>query len=177
MWPYFTVPLEGHIRQVWLYINSKGSLQGSSSGIHQCRYTIWLSPRWLYILKTGAILVLIVHTYRSCAILTTKVVSSRTVRSWRGVLDTTSCDKVCQWLAADRWFSPGTPVSSINKTDRHDITELFLKVALNTTTLSLTSQIKPRTVSLKYRLVRVIFKKSGKFLECTKCSMIIIFLS
>jgi hypothetical protein len=25
--------------------------------------------------------------------------------------------------AAGRWFSPGTPVSSTNKTDRHDITE------------------------------------------------------
>jgi hypothetical protein len=29
------------------------------------------------------------------------------------------------------WFSPGTPVSSTNKTDRHDITEILLKVALN----------------------------------------------
>jgi predicted O-linked N-acetylglucosamine transferase (SPINDLY family) len=29
-----------------------------------------------------------------------------------------------------RWFSPGPPVSSINKTDRHDITEILLKVAL-----------------------------------------------
>ena len=27
---------------------------------------------------------------------------------------------------------PGTPVSSINKTDRHDIAEILLKVALNT---------------------------------------------
>ena len=26
-------------------------------------------------------------------------------RSWRGVLDTTLCDKVCQWLATGRWFS------------------------------------------------------------------------
>ena len=31
-----------------------------------------------------------------------------------------------------RWFSPGTPVSSSNKTDRHDITQILLKVALNT---------------------------------------------
>ena len=52
--------------------------------------------------------------------------------SWRGVLDTTLCEKVCQRLATDRWFSPGTPVSSPNKTDRHDITEILLKVALNT---------------------------------------------
>jgi hypothetical protein len=30
-------------------------------------------------------------------------------------------------------FYPGTPVSYTNKTDRHDITELLLQVALNTT--------------------------------------------
>jgi hypothetical protein len=44
--------------------------------------------------------------------------------SWRGILDTTLYDNVCQWLATGRWFSPGTPVSSTNKTDRHDITEI-----------------------------------------------------
>ena len=43
-------------------------------------------------------------------------------------------DKVCQWLAAGWWFSPGIPVSSTNKTDRYDITENLLKVALNTIT-------------------------------------------
>ena len=42
---------------------------------------------------------------------------------------TTLRDKVCQWLAAGRWFFSG---SSINKTNRHDITEILLKVALNT---------------------------------------------
>jgi hypothetical protein len=31
-----------------------------------------------------------------------------------------------------QWFSPDPPVSSTNKTDRHDITEILLKVALNT---------------------------------------------
>jgi hypothetical protein len=29
------------------------------------------------------------------------------------------------------WFSPGHAVSSTNKTDRHDIAEILLKVALN----------------------------------------------
>ena len=46
-------------------------------------------------------------------------------RLWRGVVDTTLCDKVCQCLVASRWFSPGTTVSPTNKTDRHDITEWF----------------------------------------------------
>ena len=49
-----------------------------------------------------------------------------------GVLNTILFDKVCQWLAAGWWFSPGTPVSSTNKIDCHDITEILLKVALNT---------------------------------------------
>jgi hypothetical protein len=31
-----------------------------------------------------------------------------------------------------RWFSPGIPVSSTNKIERHNITEILLKVALNT---------------------------------------------
>jgi hypothetical protein len=53
-------------------------------------------------------------------------------RSWRDVLDTTLCDQVCQLLATGRWFTLGTLVSSANKTGSHDITEIFLKVALNT---------------------------------------------
>ena len=52
----------------------------------------------------------------------------------RSMLDTTLCDKTCQWLATGRWFSPCTPVSSTNKTDRRDITEILLQVALNTIT-------------------------------------------
>ena len=48
--------------------------------------------------------------------------------SWRGVLDTTLCDKVCQWLATGRWFSPGTPVFSTNKTDCQEITDILLNV-------------------------------------------------
>jgi hypothetical protein len=45
----------------------------------------------------------------------------------RGVPNTTLCYKVCQWLATGRWFSLGTPVSSTNKTDHHDITEILWK--------------------------------------------------
>jgi hypothetical protein len=54
-------------------------------------------------------------------------------RVLRGVLDTTLCDKVCQELAAGRWFSP---VFFTNKSDRHNITEILLKVALNIITLT-----------------------------------------
>ena len=34
-------------------------------------------------------------------------------------------------LAWNQWFFQGPPFSSTNKTDRHDITEILLKVALN----------------------------------------------
>ena len=37
-----------------------------------------------------------------------------------------------QWLAAGRWFSPGIPVSSTNKTDRHYIAEILLKAVFST---------------------------------------------
>jgi hypothetical protein len=53
--------------------------------------------------------------------------------------NTTLGDKICQWFAADWWFSP---VSSTNKTDRHDKTEILLKVALNT--------ISPKTTKREY---------------------------
>ena len=45
-------------------------------------------------------------------------------------------DKVYQLLAQGRWFSPGTPDSSTNKTGRLDIAKIFLKVALNTINLN-----------------------------------------
>jgi hypothetical protein len=54
-------------------------------------------------------------------------------RSWQGVLDATLCDKVCQWLATGQ---SSTQVSSTNKTDRSDITEILLKIALNTIKLN-----------------------------------------
>ena len=55
-------------------------------------------------------------------------------RSFRGVLETTLCDQVCQWFATGRWYSPNTPVSSTNKTDRHNIADMLLNVVLNTIT-------------------------------------------
>ena len=63
-----------------------------------------------------------------------------------GVLDTTLCDKVCQWLEAGRRFFAGTPISSTNKTDCHDIAEILLKVALNT--INLYCNLIDRTVHL-----------------------------
>ena len=73
-------------------------------------------------------------------------------RSWRGVLDKTLCDKVCQW------FSPITLVSSTNKTDRHDISEILLKVGLNTI-----NQTKPECHEYK-------IQRKGTILIASHCS-------
>ena len=92
------------------------------------------------IIISGAVLVVIV--YMAVGFMATCAISAYyhlccefKPRSWRGVLDIILGDKVCQWLATDRWFSPDTPVSFTNKTDGHHITEILLKVALNNITI------------------------------------------
>jgi hypothetical protein len=49
----------------------------------------------------------------------------------RDVLNTSLCDKVFQLHATGRWFSPSTPVSSNNKSHRHDKTEVTNKSCCN----------------------------------------------
>jgi hypothetical protein len=54
--------------------------------------------------------------------------------TWRGVIDTTLCDKSLS-VTFGRLvvFSRHCGFFHLNKTDHHDITEILLKVALNTT--------------------------------------------
>ena len=54
----------------------------------------------------------------------------------RGVFDIILYDTVCQWFAKGRWYSQDTAVSSTNITDLLDTTEILLKVALSTITLT-----------------------------------------
>jgi hypothetical protein len=54
-------------------------------------------------------------------------------RSLQGILATALCDKACQWLATVQWFSP---VSFINKTNCHVITEILWKVISKTISLT-----------------------------------------
>jgi hypothetical protein len=58
--------------------------------------------------------------------------SPLTLRVWISIREwcTTLWDKVCQWLVTGLWFSLGPTVSSSNKTNRNDITEILLKVVL-----------------------------------------------
>jgi hypothetical protein len=81
--------------------------------------------------------------------------------SWRGVLETTLCDQVCQLLVAGRWFSPGTLVSSTNKTDHHNITEILLKVVLNTITIHSTSILATQHPSVICKKKCVVFMNNS----------------
>jgi len=75
-------------------------------------------------------------------------------RSWRGVRDTTLCDKVCQCLVAGQWFSVGTPVSFSNTIDRNNITEILLKVMLNT--------INPTPIFIALKIIcETIYRREG----------------
>ena len=55
-----------------------------------------------------------------------------------------------------RWFSPGPTVSSTNKTDRNDITEILLKVALNTSKQTIKHIILTLSLYIIARITTVI---------------------
>jgi hypothetical protein len=88
----------------------------------------------------------------------------------------TLCDKVCQWLATCWWFSPGTPVSSNNKSDRQAIIEILLKVALDTIILILI-QLDNHSSSFKiWKLNCVVWNIIIHWYQmCARCSYIILF--
>jgi hypothetical protein len=64
------------------------------------------------------------------------------------------CDKVCQWLATDRWFSPGPPVSTTNNTWPSDRTEILLKVAWTPSNKHIQSASGPLTYLMSLHSVR-----------------------
>ena len=58
------------------------------------------------------------------------------------------------WLVAGLWVSLGTPVSSTNKTDNHDIIEILLIVALNIMTHKLTPIISHNVFDVMFHIDR-----------------------
>jgi UDP-N-acetylglucosamine transferase subunit ALG13 len=60
------------------------------------------------------------------------------------------CDKVCQWLAAGRWFFQGTPVSSTNKTGRIKLTVMKQEVYCFVSTVGNPSYLTTSTLNTKY---------------------------
>ena len=101
-------------------------------------FVVWGNIVFSWICKSRSPAIVSWYIYKH---LVTNIQRLSPLRLWvqfllkRDVLDTTLCDKVCQWLAAGQWFSLGTPDSFTNKTGHHDITAILLKVALNFVTL------------------------------------------
>jgi len=72
------------------------------------------------------------------------------------VVSSSPAQVIHQYVIKFVWFSLGTQVSSTNKTYRPDITEILLKVALNTITLSpsLGNSTTPKQI-LKQRTIEI----------------------
>jgi hypothetical protein len=117
MWPYFTVPLEGHIRQVWLYL-------------FKCvlHYLILI---WFEAIIVDIERYLNLQLPMKSVPITTKVVSSNPANG-----DVYSIQHYMMKFISDLRqvsdFLRVTPVSSTYKTDCHYIAEILLKVLLNT---------------------------------------------
>ena len=69
---------------------------------------------------------------------------------------------------AGRWFSQGSPVSSINKIDRHDITEILLDMSLNIIALTLDSfsLLKSQVSRVHLNSIKVVFKLTYLHINC-----------
>jgi hypothetical protein len=76
----------------------------------------------------AAVMVVDLHLLVQSVPITNKVLSSNPVHGEVYLIQ----HYVIKFVSDRGWFSPCTPVSSINKTDRHPITEILLKVALST---------------------------------------------
>jgi hypothetical protein len=107
------------------------------------------------------------------------IANSKTVHGELYSIQHLLCDKVCQWLATGQWFSPGTPISSTNKTDCYDITEILLKVALNT--INQQTNLQRMLLTIEHRLYEIEsilhvlwgkIKMSFFFWECNKSSIV-----
>ena len=63
-----------------------------------------------------------------------------------------------------QWFSPGPPVSSTNKTNRNDITEILWKVALDSIELT---NLSPTFLSTDLNIVQTVILGGGRGCSCT----------
>ena len=112
----------GHVTDIWhrscCYIWHRSRYWYMTQIMLLVLYFVWL----LFNVKGSSISAIFITriSYKKLAL--------RYVNLWKYTL---SWKKVCQWLVAGWWFSLGTPVSSSNKTDGHDISEILLKVVLN----------------------------------------------
>jgi hypothetical protein len=76
---------------------------------------------------------------------------------------TTLCDKVCQWLVTGQWFSPGPTISSTNKTDSQDITEILLYPhSMSGGYIAITLSVRPSVCPSVHTFVTDISASTGR---------------
>jgi hypothetical protein len=63
------------------------------------------------------------------------------------------------------WFSQGTPLSCINKTDGYDITEILLKMVLKTITLILCYDVTVNALFENLMVANAILLEGKMYLE------------
>jgi len=89
---------------------------------------------------------------------------------------------VFQWLALCRLFSPGTPISSINKTDLSEKNEILLKMAINQLknkrklSSTLGCVMGPIFTSLSNDIFHVFSPVVWCSLKCSVCSSLLPFI-
>ena len=79
---------------------------------------------------------------------------------------------VIKFVSDLQQFSPSSPVYSTNKTDRHNVTEILLKVVLNTINLTLTLYLMISIKSNKEHLY-ILFIKHNKKITDTRWTQMI----
>jgi hypothetical protein len=126
-------------------------------------YLVWISLILirkllccLSLSTTGAIVAVIIWSLdqqlpAQSVTITTKIVSSNPIHGEVYSIQHYVI-KVCPWLATGQQFPPSTPVSSTNKIDRHDTTEILLKATLNT---------KNQTKPINCIFIRIVFLPIG----------------
>ena len=103
------------------------------------------------------------HIYKRTSLIQTRI---RTVVQW------SYASWIYNYLCN---FFPGIPVSSFNETDRHNVTEILLEVALNTITLTRNLSNSNTLANLQHKnklkmYIQVLMKRklNSDGLNCTK---------
>ena len=98
-----------------------------------CLFLFWQNTLWFILLMCWVVVVVVVWLLNLQLPMQSVPVTNEVEKS---NLTQARCTRynimwLGQWSATGRWFSSSTPpVSTTNKTDRHDITEILLKVLL-----------------------------------------------
>jgi hypothetical protein len=87
------------------------------------RKVIWYIQIWKHVDKVkNSYVFMLIFILSFCKLICKYSISRKSLKLYHIMLYQVHLTSYfCQWLAVDRWFSPGTQVSSTNKTECHDV--------------------------------------------------------